>query len=554
MDELLNQQFLLLQQASSFNRVLTQRNARRLQEANGTCSPTFCTDAAGPVTVDSLRQPFLGFRQQESLRSSPTIQPKEELDVAARTTTRQMSASGTVSPVPAVPAFIPSARSSPRSAVAAAQAVAGTPGRPRERADQRGYVLNADDMRRKLRDCFKKDHTIEQDNLRSHGQSICASVVRSSFFNTVVLVMIVLNSIWIAIDIDFNKHQNLFDAPFVFRFADNVFCGFFTFELIVRLGAMVRWEQILDGWFLFDSMLTIMMIWDTWVQAIIRLLGGQAYGAQVRSFTILRILRILRVLRVARAARIINSLPELRVLVKGMAIAMRSTFTILALLLIVVYIFAVLFTQMLSGNPIGYGWFESVPQSMNFLLLQTLAGADVNVINKLLAAGWTYYFLYLSFVFMGSLTLMNMLIGVLCEVVNVVAQVEEERAFHDQAYRFICEFVRSLDMDGDRMLSRAEFLEVIERDPDLLMGLHNDFGIDVVAFCDNAIALFADCENIEVSDFVDLITQFRGQKQTTVKDLVDMRKFISMQLRHVADELGRKTAAPSGNSPNRLSM
>ena len=41
---------------------------------------------------------------------------------------RQMSASGTVSPVPAVPAFIPSARSSPRSAVAAAQAVAGTPG------------------------------------------------------------------------------------------------------------------------------------------------------------------------------------------------------------------------------------------------------------------------------------------------------------------------------------------------------------------------------------------------------------------------------------------
>ena len=39
---------------------------------------------------------------------------------------RQMSASGSVSP--AVPAFIPSARSSPRSAVAAAQAVAGTPG------------------------------------------------------------------------------------------------------------------------------------------------------------------------------------------------------------------------------------------------------------------------------------------------------------------------------------------------------------------------------------------------------------------------------------------
>ncbi|CAE7538440.1 CACNA1H, partial [Symbiodinium necroappetens] len=153
----------------------------------------------------------------------------------------------------------------------------------------------------------------------------------------------------------------------------------------------------------------------------------------VRSFTILRVLRILRIARVARAARIINSLPELRVLVKGMVIAMRSTCTILALLLIVVYIFAILFVQLLAESQVGQGWFENVPQAMNFLLLQTLAGADVIVINKLLAAGWTYYLLYLSFVFMGSLTLMNMLIGVLCEVVGVVAQIEEERAFHDEA-------------------------------------------------------------------------------------------------------------------------
>eukprot|EP00435_Cladocopium_sp_Y103_P063329 s2097_g24.t3 len=125
MDELLAQQFLLLQQASTFNRVLTQRNARRLHEANGTCSPTLCTDVAGPVTVDSLRQPLLGFRP-ESLRSA-TIQPKEELDVAARTATRQMSASpGSVSP--AMPlAFATSGRSSPCSAVA--HAAHGNPGR-----------------------------------------------------------------------------------------------------------------------------------------------------------------------------------------------------------------------------------------------------------------------------------------------------------------------------------------------------------------------------------------------------------------------------------------
>ena len=50
-----------------------------------------------------------------------------------------------------------------------------------------------------------------------------------------------------------------------------------------------------------------------------------------------------------------------------------------------------------------------------------------------------------------------------------------------------------------------------------LKGLQ-DFGIDVEAFCDNAMALFDDCEKLEVCDLLELVTQFRGQKQTTVKD------------------------------------
>lgn len=71
---------------------------------------------------------------------------------------------------------------------------------------------------------------------------------------------------------------------------------------------MLRWADCLDGWFLFDLGLTVMMIWDTWVSLLVRLIYGHAmYGgaqarcqlaftafAEVRSFTILRILRILR--------------------------------------------------------------------------------------------------------------------------------------------------------------------------------------------------------------------------------------------------------------------
>lgn len=399
---------------------------------------------------------------------------------------------------------------------------------------QKVFTLNAEDMRRRLRECFKRESVQSEENI---PVGICGRIARSNFFNSFVLVIIILNSLWIAVDTDLNKSKSVWEAPYVFLLAENFFCFVFTMELIIRLGSLQSASQACEGWFLFDSSLTVMMIWDTWVSFLVEKISGHnVISSQVRSFTILRVLRILRIARVARAARIINSLPELRVLVKGMVIAMRSTCTILALLLIVVYIFAILFVQLLAESQVGQGWFENVPQAMNFLLLQTLAGADVIVINKLLAAGWTYYLLYLSFVFMGSLTLMNMLIGVLCEVVGVVAQIEEERAFHDEAQMYIANFVHVLDIDGDQKLSKVEFLQLMERDPDLLKGLQA-FGIDVVAFCDNAIALFSDNDTMEVGDFVELVTQFRSQKQTTVKDLVDMRKFISMQLRHLAEEV-----------------
>ncbi|CAJ1366282.1 unnamed protein product [Effrenium voratum] len=395
-------------------------------------------------------------------------------------------------------------------------------------------LFGVDDMRRKLRDSLKKEKKAGEDIYRVGAWS--TPIARSSLFNAATLVVIISNSIWIAVDIDLNKANVLWEAPLPFQIVENLFCAFFTFEMVVRISSLKTWSSAMDGWFLFDASLTVMMIWDTWVTLLIHLFSGSVVHSGVRSFTILRILRILRIFRVARAARIINSLPELRVLVQGMAIAMRSTSTLLAMLLLVVYIYAVLFTQLLAGTPDTAGWFDCVPQAMNFLLLQTLSGADVQVINKLLGVGLQYYFVYLSFVFVGSLTLMNMLIGVLCEVVTVVAQVEEERSFNDQAEIYLRKLVSHLDEDGDDRLTRSEFMQLVESEDHLIQGLEN-FGIDVLAFCDHAIEMFSENESMNVGDFVELVTQFRGQKNTTVKDLVDIRKFISMQLRHATDEI-----------------
>merc|ERR1719336_2760423 len=80
--------------------------------------------------------------------------------------------------------------------------------------------------------------------------------------------------------------------------------------------------------------------------------------------TILRIFRILRLTRVARMVRLMRQVPELVILIKGIAMATRSVSATLALLLAIIYVFAVLFTQLLSGTPAGAGCFDTVPEAM----------------------------------------------------------------------------------------------------------------------------------------------------------------------------------------------
>merc|ERR1719440_604856 len=101
-------------------------------------------------------------------------------------------------------------------------------------------------------------------------------------------------------------------------------------------------------------------------------------------------LRLVRLLRVARATRLVHSVPELLILVTGIGAGMRSVLAVFALSALVIYVFAVIFTQLLSGTAVAAGIFDNVPQSMNFLMLTVLCGPDSDFASTLLAAHWIY--------------------------------------------------------------------------------------------------------------------------------------------------------------------
>merc|ERR1719413_349483 len=104
--------------------------------------------------------------------------------------------------------------------------------------------------------------------------------------------------------------------------------------------------------------MVVMMFLETWVMTAVMLaLGGGGSGG-MGDASILRMARLLRLSRMARMARLLRAMPELMILIKGIAAATRSVFFTLALLCLLMYVFAIMFTQLMVETEVGEEYFK----------------------------------------------------------------------------------------------------------------------------------------------------------------------------------------------------
>merc|ERR1712232_1511815 len=141
--------------------------------------------------------------------------------------------------------------------------------------------------------------------------------------------------------------------------------------------------------------------------------------------------------------------------------------------------------------------------------------------------------MFLIVMVLGALTVMNMLVGVLCEVVSAVAATEEEQAavsFIKARVRFLLQD-SGLDQNNDGLISKEEFEKLIEH-PEASVALQ-EVGVDVIALVDCAEFIFQSDDRgqkfekkLGFDDFMDIVLKLRGGNMATVRDIVDLRKFV----------------------------
>jgi hypothetical protein len=364
----------------------------------------------------------------------------------------------------------------------------------------------------------------------------CQELARSETFKSITLCVIVLNTVWIGISADNNDEVLLCKARPIFQIMDNLFCTFFTFEILVRFQAFARkCVAFTDGWFAFDSMLVGFMVWETWGMVLLYFPmcsgggGDSSTPDGAPNTSILRVLRLFRLSRVARATRLLSSFPELLIMVRGLVAGMRSVLAVLCFLGLVIYVFGITFRMTLKDADVGKGVFENVPQAMNSLLLQVLCGPDADLMGQMLEKGLQYYITFLVFIVIAVMVGLNMLTGILVDAVSSVAETAQDESFMREINDAISSLVEALDDDGNGSISDVEF-EILVKDPQAMSNFH-DLGVDIVSLVDFGRFVFAQCPSgLSCNAFTQMVSQFRGNRTATLQAVTEMRRYVSTEM------------------------
>jgi len=294
-------------------------------------------------------------------------------------------------------------------------------------------------------------------------------IARTNFFANFTVAVVVFNAVYIGVDSDYNNAQNIYGAHWIFQACSQFFCMYFTWELVVRFLAFEEKANCLkDGWFKFDAFLVFTMILDTWVlMPTLYMLGG---GVKIPT----QPLRMLRLFKLTRMARLMKAFPELVTMIKGLVRSLRAISSSMILIGLMVYVWAIMMHMLLKEehefnkklwdeSMLG---FATITQCIWTLLMDGTLMLDNSapLMTSLLFSGQFNYIVagafFMLYALLSAMLILQMLIGVLCDVVSRVGSEQREATAIGLVKQELLADLKQFD-GGDGKISQEELLQVM---------------------------------------------------------------------------------------------
>ena len=210
-------------------------------------------------------------------------------------------------------------------------------------------------------------------------------------FQYLIISIIIFNAVIIGIDT--YELSNI--TKKIVHILDYSITIFFVIEILIRfIGEPKKIDFFKNGWNIFDSVIVLI--------SLVPLPNNS-------SFLLLRLLRVFRVLR------IISIIPELKLIIEALIDSIKRVFYVSLLLFIILYIYATIGSIIFGGN-IPTRW-NNVGVSMITLFQVLTLSSWEQVMLPLQEIYWWAWIYFFSFIIICGITMLNLLIAVLVDVV-----------------------------------------------------------------------------------------------------------------------------------------
>ena len=225
-------------------------------------------------------------------------------------------------------------------------------------------------------------------------------LIENATTQKIIAVLIALNAVTLGLE---TSERAMAAAGEVLRVLDRTLLLIFTAEILAKL-LIYRMRIHKDPWNVFD----ILVIGIAWMPA-------------TGNLSVLRALRILRVLR------LISAVPSMRRVVTALLHAIPGMGSIVALLALVYYVFAVMATKLFG--PAFPEWFGTIGASayslFQIMTLESWSMGIVRPVMEIFPYAWAFF---VPFILVTSFTVLNLFIGIIVDAMQSQHQAEAEEA------------------------------------------------------------------------------------------------------------------------------
>eukprot|EP00439_Symbiodinium_sp_Y106_P073061 s322_g13.t1 len=278
-------------------------------------------------------------------------------------------------------------------------------------------------------------------------QSRFVKSVKSNSFDVFFSMVVISNAIFIGIDVQLNPTMAMSPRTPVMVAVQYFYTVLFCIELGLRAAAYGK-EYFCSqdwAWAALDVFIVLTSFWEVFVDTWYAVVGEDSssidnFGglAGLRAFRIVRITRIVKTVRLMRIFRFVLAL---RTLIYSILHTLKALFWALVLLFLIVYVFALIFTQAVNGHlhdpeaaqlpaaelEVSLTFYGTLIDTMSSLFMSVTDGVSWEKIYRplhLISPFWSFLFLfYVCFVYFAVL---NVLTAVFCQ--SAIESAENDHA------------------------------------------------------------------------------------------------------------------------------